>query len=127
VSEINVNGQVTGNVQSGRHAQATFIHNENTAPADSAASPEVRRLRTAVHELREQIRALAEAAPDQLDPEDARLAAGVLDEVAAAGDTAVPEPGRLRRAVATLTGALTSAAGLAQAVEALREAAKPLF
>lgn len=121
MGDITITGNVTGNVQSGSHAQATYIHSETTAPATTPAeSPEVGQLLAAVEALREQLRATI---PADLHADDARLAEEALDEVAAAGLTGALEPGRLRRAVATLTGTLVSAAGLAQAVAALREAA----
>lgn len=127
MGDINITGSVTGNVQSGDHARASYIHNETT-PAAPAESPELRRLLAAVENLREQLRA---ATPAEVHTADARIAEDALTEVTAAAQAAngteQPEAGRLRRAVASLTGALVSAAGLAEAVTALRDAAAPWF
>ena len=123
MGDIHITGDMTGNVQTGSHAEARFVHNEAAAAAP-AESPEVRQLLAAVEALREQLGA---AGPTELHADDVRIAEEALDEVAAAGADGRPEAGRLRRAVATLTGALASAAGLAQAVATLREAARPWF
>jgi hypothetical protein len=124
MGDINITGNVTGNVQSGDNNEALYIDNGPTAgPAEP--SEEARQLLAAVEALREQLRA-AEAA-SELHSADARIAEEALTEVEEAGQASEPEPGRVRRAVATLTGALASAAGLAQALEALRSAAAPWF
>jgi hypothetical protein len=123
MGDIRITGDVTGNVQTGSHAQARFVHNE-TAPAAPAEPPEVRHLLAAVEALRDRLGA---AAPVELHADDVRIAEEALDEVAAAGTDGEPEPGRVRRAMATVTGALASAAGLAQAVAAVRDAARPWF
>jgi hypothetical protein len=123
MGDIHITGDMTGNVQTGSHARARFVHNEGAAAAP-AESPEARQLLAAVEALREQLGA---ADPAELHADDVRIAEEALEEMAAAGADGPPEPGRLRRAVATLTGALASAAGFAQAVATLREAARPWF
>lgn len=124
MGDINITGNVTGNVQSGDNNEALYIDNGPTA-GTAEPSEEARQLLAAVEALREQLRA-AEAA-SELHSADARIAEEALTEVEEAGQASEPEPGRVRRAVATLTGALASAAGLAQALEALRSAAAPWF
>ncbi|ARZ71926.1 DUF5955 family protein [Streptomyces sp. HU2014] len=121
---VHVAGQVTGNIQTGDHARAEFVQ-EGAASGGAAETPEVRQLRRAVADLRECLRALA---PDELPPAAAEEAAGALDEL----DDALPAdeepgPGRVRRAVFMVSGALASAAALADGVRALRDAAAPWF
>ncbi len=50
----------------------------------------------------------------------------VVEAVPASGE-GEPEPGRIQRAVFTVTGALASVGVLAEAVNRLREAAAPWF
>ncbi|MCD9194412.1 DUF5955 family protein [Streptomyces albireticuli] len=121
---VHVSGEVTGNIQTGDHARAGFVRYE-AAPGGAAETAEVRRLREAVADLRERLRALS---PDELPSPAAEAAAGALDEV----DDALPadgEPGlgRVRRAVFLVSGALVSVASLTEGVRALRDAAAPWF
>lgn len=117
---IRITGPVTGNVQSGSHARARFVQHATPAPAEP--SPQVRQLLQAVDRLRAELEAHAL-------PDTARDAAcSALDDAEeAVSQPGEPEPGRIRRAVFTVTGALTAVAGLGAAVQALRDAADPWF
>ncbi|AXI80048.1 DUF5955 family protein [Peterkaempfera bronchialis] len=121
---IHIAGSVTGNVQTGSHARAEYTR-YGGGGAGAAETAAVRQLLAAVEALREQLRA---ADPAALPGGAAQAAEAALEEVAeAAPGTGEPERGRIQRAVFTLTGALASAAGLAEAVRALRDAAAPWF
>jgi Family of unknown function (DUF5955) len=126
MGDITVHGNVTGNVQSGEHAVGTFTHNESTPAPGQDGTTAAERLLAAVEALREHLDATSEAAAG-LHADDVRIATDALDEVTAAAQEGEPRQGRLRTTVATLTGALASAAGLAQAVADLRAAAAPWF
>lgn len=115
-------GQVVGNVQSGTYARASYVQHGRLHGSEPAPSAEVRVLLDAVQEVRELL--------DGLRDEVSETAAGDVDaalddvEDAVAGPQE-PEPGRIRRAVNSVAGALAGIAGLGAAVQALRDATAP--
>lgn len=125
---IHIAGSVTGNVQSGSHARADY-RQYGSATTDPAGAPqEAERLLEAVNALREQLRLLQTTSPGEVPPMAAQVVEAVLDDVQeAVPQSGAPEPGRIQRAVFTVTGALAPVAGLAAAVNRLREAAAPWF
>ncbi|MGK5731282.1 DUF5955 family protein [Streptomyces sp. URMC 124] len=129
---IHVHGTFTGNAQTGDHARAEYVHHAAASGGRDAESAGVRELRQAVEALRARLAAVAAGSPDSagstLPGPAVQAAQSALDEVDDALPTAgEPARGRIQRAVYAVTGALASAASLAEDVRALREAAAPWF
>ncbi|WP_058043130.1 DUF5955 family protein [Streptomyces roseifaciens] len=124
---IVIHGTFSGNAQTGDHARAEYVHHAAGSGGRKEESAEVRELRQAVEALRAQLASLpAGSAP--LPSPALQAAQSALDEVDDALPTAdEPARGRIQRAVYAVTGALASAASLAEGVRALREAAAPWF
>lgn len=122
---IHITGSVTGNVQSGANARATYVQHGSVTNAPTGLSPEAQQLLAAVETMREQLRERQDEVPDAA----AQAAQAALDDAedAVSEPDAEPDPGRIQRAIFTVTGALATVAGLATAVQALREAAAPWF
>ncbi|MEU1673627.1 DUF5955 family protein [Streptomyces roseifaciens] len=126
---IVIHGTFSGNAQTGDHTRAEYVHHAAGSGGRDAEPAEVRELRQAVEALRAQLASLpAGSAP--LPSPALHAARSALDEV----DDALPLPatdeparGRIQRAVYAVSGALASAASLAEGVRALREAAAPWF
>ncbi|MEU1819990.1 DUF5955 family protein [Streptomyces roseifaciens] len=126
---IVIHGTFSGNAQTGDHARAEYVHHAAGSGGRDAESAEVRELRQAVEALRAQLASLS-AGSAPLPSPALQAAQSALDEV----DDALPLPatdeparGRIQRAVYAVSGALASAASLAEGVRALREAAAPWF
>ncbi|QLE75193.1 hypothetical protein FGW37_29530 [Streptomyces rectiverticillatus] len=126
---IVIHGTFSGNAQTGDHAGAEYVHHAAGSGGRDAESAEVRELRQAVEALRAQLASLPTGSSGGGLPSPAVQAAqAALDEVDDALPTAdEPARGRIQRAVYAVTGALASAASLAEGVRALREAAAPWF
>ncbi|WP_441250962.1 DUF5955 family protein [Kitasatospora sp. McL0602] len=115
---IHIAGSVTGIVQSGSHASAVFTAGPSAEPAQAADQ-----LLAAVEALRAELRSLRAAEPEAVPEFAAEVAEAELDGLA----EPEREPGRIRRSVFAVAGALGSVAGLAEAVDRLRQAAAPWF
>ncbi|MEH6377832.1 DUF5955 family protein [Streptomyces sp. KLMMK] len=124
---IVIHGTFSGNAQTGDHARAEYVRQAAGSGGRDAESAEVRELRQAVEALRAELASLS-AGSAPLPSPALQAAQSALDEVDdALPTTDEPARGRIQRAVYAVSGALASAASLAEGVRALREAAAPWF
>ncbi|MFI8186739.1 DUF5955 family protein [Actinacidiphila glaucinigra] len=125
---INIGGSVTGNVQSGSHARAEYHQFGSVSAASTESSEMVKQLLDAVTALRTQLQDLQASSPNSLSAPEVQIADEALQDLEeAVTPSGEADQGRIRRAVFTVTGALTSVTSLVAAVEALRAAAAPWF